>query len=164
MSVRPGSEPERFWPKVEFIPFHECWEWTGSKDRDGYGLIGTDKGTRGAHRISYEISTGKHLGKEAHVLHKCDNPSCVNPQHLFSGSHSDNMQDKLKKGRDQNQIKTHCSRGHAFEGANLAIRTRGNRKGVYRSCRMCNRAKTAARRLAITKKIAEGRLNDCSSQ
>jgi hypothetical protein len=88
----------RFWKFVELIPFHECWEWIGSKHWTGYGQLHMP-GTMGkAHRISYKIHYGN-FPKELHVLHKCDNPGCVNPHHLFLGTNLDNVKDKVSKGR-----------------------------------------------------------------
>jgi len=73
-----------------------CINWTGSKDKDGYGYF-KDKKTIKAHRYAYLHCIGE-IG-DYHVLHKCDNPSCVNPEHLFLGTNKDNMQDKVSKGR-----------------------------------------------------------------
>jgi hypothetical protein len=77
---------------------NNCWEWKGSFDAYGYGCIHSNKKTLKAHRVSYEIYYKKSLGN-LHCLHKCDNPSCVNPLHLFSGTNLDNVRDKIKKGR-----------------------------------------------------------------
>ena len=78
-----------------------CWAWTAYKQPNGYGQIG-EGGKHGktlrAHRVSFEIYKGE-IPKSTCVLHTCDNPACVNPQHLFLGSHDDNMQDKCVKGR-----------------------------------------------------------------
>lgn len=76
-----------------------CWEWCGSKDEKGYGLIpvGGNKSMR-AHRYSYRLFNGS-IKKGLHVLHKCDNPTCVNPKHLFLGTNNDNIQDKVSKNR-----------------------------------------------------------------
>jgi hypothetical protein len=95
------SIEERFWSKVEMIPFHDCWEWVGCKVPAGYGQLrlgGKKEPNLFAHRVSYVIHNGE-IGKGLFVLHKCDNPSCVNPRHLFLGTHQDNMNDMKAKGR-----------------------------------------------------------------
>ena len=75
-----------------------CWNWNGTKDKGNYGVLYHNKKALKAHRISYEIYYSEPLN-ELHCLHKCDNPSCVNPNHLFSGTNSDNVRDKIEKGR-----------------------------------------------------------------
>lgn len=80
-----------------------CWEWQASKDKDGYGgfwagkELGKEHEIR-AHRASWLIHKGK-IPDDSLICHTCDNPSCVNPDHLFVGTPMDNMQDKIKKGR-----------------------------------------------------------------
>lgn len=83
---------ERFWPKVEKTD--GCWLWRGGKLKGGYGMLGGLL----AHRIAFSLSTGD-IPPGMHVLHRCDNPPCVNPAHLFLGTHRDNMADKERKGR-----------------------------------------------------------------
>lgn len=75
-----------------------CWDWLRSKDKNGYGYIKDEGKTTKAHRVSYKIHNGR-IPKEQCVLHKCDNPSCVNPEHLFLGTFADNARDKVEKGR-----------------------------------------------------------------
>lgn len=74
-----------------------CWEWQGCRDDRGYGVIGISRVTVRTHRLAYCLFVGA-IG-DSHVLHRCDNPPCVNPRHLFLGTHQDNMRDKEQKGR-----------------------------------------------------------------
>lgn len=84
------------------IKINDCWNWTGKISQKGYGcfqeIINGKKKDLYAHRESYEIFIGK-IPKGFFVCHHCDNTKCCNPAHLFIGTHSDNMQDMLKKGR-----------------------------------------------------------------
>lgn len=91
----PKTTYDKFFARVE--KSSDCWIWKGQK-REGYGRLKIDGHFVGAHRISYEIHFGE-FSKNLCVLHRCDNPSCVNPDHLFLGSHEDNMKDMAKKGR-----------------------------------------------------------------
>ncbi|MBI3480474.1 MAG: HNH endonuclease [Nitrosomonadales bacterium] len=80
----------------------QCWEWTGAKNEHGYGVIGRGKRGRGNtkdHRVAYETFYDVKLDSSSHVLHRCDNPGCVNPLHLWLGNHRENMNDMLSKGR-----------------------------------------------------------------
>jgi hypothetical protein len=89
---------ERFWENVKVGLENECWEWQGSKTQAGYGNIILDGKVHYAHRLSLEFS-GEVIPPRYHACHKCDNPSCVNPNHLFVGSPRENMLDKVSKGR-----------------------------------------------------------------
>jgi len=97
-----GTLEERFWAKVDKKGPDDCWEWTGALggDRYGhrYGQIGISGKIVRAHRVSWELANGP-IPKGICVLHHCDNPSCVNPSHLFLGTKLDNAQDAIKKGR-----------------------------------------------------------------
>ena len=87
----------RFWTKVNVCGVNECWEWKSFKDRDGYGRFKFD-GEITAHRVSWKLYRGD-IPDDMCVCHSCDNPSCVNPNHLFLGTTLDNIQDMVRKGR-----------------------------------------------------------------
>lgn len=93
----------RFWSKVNKNGEYSkrlksrCWEWTAYTCSFGYGYMGVGPRTHSAHRISWMIHTGK-MPKLC-VLHKCDNPACVRPDHLFLGTRADNAHDMFAKGR-----------------------------------------------------------------
>ena len=98
-----GTLKERFWSKVNKREEHECWEWMGTvivrAKGKGYGhfhLGGSKKVS--AHRMCYMLSIGR-IPEGLFVLHTCYNPSCVNPKHLFLGTHKENMDDMVNKGR-----------------------------------------------------------------
>ena len=78
-----------------------CWLWTGAVKEHGYGVIGLggrDEGTAKAHRVAWKLYRGD-IPENGCILHRCDQPMCVNPNHLFCGSLSDNMKDCVRKGR-----------------------------------------------------------------
>ena len=86
----------RFWAKVD--KSGDCWVWTASLLKTGYGCIRINKTTFRAHRIAYEIAVGP-IPDGALLRHTCDNPKCVNPSHLLPGTHKDNVQDALERGQ-----------------------------------------------------------------
>lgn len=101
LGVRKTKSPEeRFWTKVRKT--ESCWLWTAAKDQKGYGKlqVGTMKRPRYvvASRLSWEIHEGP-IPPGIFVLHRCDEPSCVRPDHLFLGRAADNAADKVRKGR-----------------------------------------------------------------
>lgn len=92
------SDKRRFWAKVNKNTTNGCWEWIGHCYSTGYGMLTVKMDTWAAHRISYKIHNGP-IPSGLYVLHTCDNTICVNPDHLWLGSHLDNMRDMDSKGR-----------------------------------------------------------------
>lgn len=104
MPVKPKPTVERFWPKVDVAPGDSCWEWKGAKNPNGYGKIWNTTKFIAAHRFSYELANGP-IPEGLLLRHTCDNPGCVNPAHLITGTTMQNIQDKLDRKRGNNGIK-----------------------------------------------------------
>jgi hypothetical protein len=122
----------RFEDKFIPEPNSGCWLWTAAISGKGYGRFGLGGKSRIASRVSYRIYKGD-VPSRMFVCHTCDNPSCVNPDHLWLGSLTDNVRDCAQKGRLQNQRITHCAHGHPYDAENTYRQTKG------RGCRTCRR-------------------------
>lgn len=117
-----------------------CWEWTGVMKYNGYGRVSVKNKMMIAHRVAYMMSHDAPIPDGMFVCHKCDNPRCVNPEHLFIGTARDNARDSVNKGRNANKKKTHCRNGHEFTPENT-YSSRG-----HRFCRRCRRESAARHR------------------
>ena len=114
------TDRERFVEKIASKPKDGCWLWGGGLHVDGYGTFHADGRTRGAHRVSYELFKGP-IPEGLHVLHLCDVPGCVNPDHLFTGTNRDNVRDMIAKGRVRGGVRH--PRAKATEDDVRAIRS-----------------------------------------
>jgi len=97
--MKASTIKERFYSKFIVNSENGCWEWTDHRLAKGYGILKVNDTNKVAHRISYEIHIGP-ITEGMIICHHCDNPPCVNPSHLFMGTHKDNVIDKKSKGRD----------------------------------------------------------------
>lgn len=91
-----------FWSNVLVAGSDDCWEWQGSRDAKGYGVFWFISRPVGSHRFSYIDNIERCLSPDLNVLHRCDNPPCVNFGHLFSGTHKDNCNDAIARGQLKN--------------------------------------------------------------
>lgn len=136
---------EKFESKFIPEPNSGCWLWTGPFNAQGYGRFTVRRNdkhysSQSAPRIAWRLYRGEiPIGKW--VLHRCDTPECVNPDHLFIGTRQDNIDDMMNKGRQNQQKKTHCPMGHLLGGNNLYLHN-----GRHRVCRACNREAAATYR------------------
>ena len=117
---------ERLWAKTQ--PQGDCLVWIGARSR-GYGHISVQTKMRLVHRVAYELAYGA-IPDGLDVLHTCDNPSCVNPDHLRVGTHTDNMRDMQNKGRNRQPRGEQSSRSKLTDAQVRAIRERYAAGGV----------------------------------
>ena len=137
-----GSPTERFWAKVDKNgPVHPtlgtpCWLWTAGLQGAGYGQFHPSPSVKVlAHRYAWELDSG--APPQDNILHRCDNPPCVNPNHLFEGTQTENMKDMVEKGRfvgNRYGQRTHCGNGHEYTPENTYI------WAGKRQCRDCKHA------------------------
>jgi hypothetical protein len=112
------SLAERYWSHVDKNgpivrpELGACWKWTGAVTDKGYGVTGENRKNMIASRASWIVNRGP-IPDGQFVLHKCDNPPCTNPEHLFLGTKGDNLRDAIQKGRRmQKKPSTVCVKGH----------------------------------------------------
>lgn len=128
----------RFWRQVDRRGPDECWPWLGTIDRLGYGRFAIDVVPMIASRVMWVVTND--CQPAGLVCHKCDNPPCVNPAHLWLGTSADNTHDMIAKGRARGQDRTHCIHGHEYTPENTYWRP-GTIAG--RDCRACVRDRVA---------------------
>jgi len=112
---------------------NDCWEWSGYRDRDGYGRVYFDGKQRNAHRVVYELTRGE-IPAASEIDHLCRNRSCVRPDHLRTVSHRENVfaPGSLALAKIQSERKT-CPRGHVYDGS-------------YRNMRRCSQCRRDEKR------------------
>jgi hypothetical protein len=128
-----AEEKRRFIEKIS--KSDGCWSWTGKKHpKSGRGMVWLNKQYFYAPRVSYTLFVDD-IPDGLQVLHTCDNPNCVNPEHLFLGTQLENVIDRDQKGRNRLSHK-YCVNGHEFTPENTRYYGPQNR---YRMCRACGR-------------------------
>ena len=138
------NESERFWCKVEKTD--SCWNWKASL-KSGYGGFQYNGHFVRAHRASWHMHNGP-IPEGIFICHKCDNPLCVNPEHLFLGTHRDNVLDAVSKGRFKKKLPATCDKGHEYVDGSYFKDKEGRRV-----CRECKRQ----RNREYSKRLAEAR-------
>lgn len=137
--INEQSEPNEEWDT--------CIEWSGSKFNSGYGRVWYEGRSWRVHRLAWIQAWGP-IPDELLVLHHCDNRACYNLDHLWLGTHADNMRDMVEKGRHSQQRKTHCPQGHEYTEGNVYVSTNWNGR-PSRKCATCCRAQVAAYRAKV---------------
>lgn len=138
-----AADLDRFWRQVQKGP--DCWLWTGTRTTAGYGQFNLHDRHWQAHRVAWQLTNGP-IPDGLWALHHCDVPHCVRPDHVFLGTHTDNMRDAADKHRTRNgpmaNPPTHCAKGHPY--AEFGVRY-GRERHLF--CHVCSIVKSRERRV-----------------
>jgi len=168
---------QAFWNRVDKRGPEDCWPWTGSATRTGYGRLYHRGKTWVATRLSWQIANNADWPQGLIACHACDNPPCVNPAHIWPGSYRDNQMDSIAKGRRQPHIAgfpkgvaSHWHKGQPSGHMGICRKCGHHRLddypepyhgGVTWRCRACNLSRRAKRRGVPSKLLAK--INAASS-
>lgn len=139
-TLSPTEVERRFWSRVDKSAGDDtCWPWTAAKLPNGYGAAWREGRSQKAHRVAWELTFGS-IPAGSLICHHCDNRLCCNPSHLYAGSHWDNTQDMVRRGRHNRDGKAHLTpsqvleirRRHALGG--VTLQQLGDEFGVTDVC------------------------------
>lgn len=150
---KPGPRPikARLLEQVTTTDPGACWEWTGAYNRRGYGRMGVDGKTRYTHRLSWEVFHGS-IPDGLCVCHRCDNPPCVNPAHLFLGTNAENTADRHRKGRT---ARVGAPKGEANVNAKLTAEAVRVIRSTYRPFDRRNGSRALARLFGVSSRTVQ---------
>jgi hypothetical protein len=148
--ARPKMQYSRDWRDLAIPePMSGCWLWEGQIDGRGYAKQIIDNKHVQVHRRAWAEVNGP-IPRGMVICHRCDNKLCVNPEHLFCGTASDNMQDMSRKGRGRKATITHCHNGHEYTPENTYTTKQG-----HRMCKTCLRANALVFQAANRQRLNE---------
>jgi HNH endonuclease len=136
--MKPVSDHE-FWARIKVMP-NGCWHYTGKPNKGGYCHVRIRGVVTGAHRHAYRLAKGE-IPAGMEVMHSCDNPPCINPEHLELGTHAKNIKDAWDRGliprtgKAGRPKQTHCKNGHPLKAGNIYWSDLN-----HRGCRTCRNA------------------------